>query len=104
VSPRVLLAAGFWTFIISFSIWPNSPVSATSIGVLAPMVLMGAAWLIVLRRVGWWAVVVPYIRPIPFLGYWLWVFFAPPRRSEGVADWVAWFTVLSPFLFTLLPN
>jgi hypothetical protein len=89
-----LLAAAFWSFIVTGGIY--------WLGVAAFLVLGSAAYLSLVRRVGWWAFVVPYIRPIPFLGYWLWVFFAPPGRSGGWIEWLAWIAVLSPFVFALI--
>jgi hypothetical protein len=66
------------------------------------LTLGAAAFLAVIRRVGWWSLVIPYVRPIPFLGYWLWVFYAPPGRKDGWTEWAAWILVLSPFIAVII--
>ena len=69
---------------------------AFAVGATAFLTLGWGAMLVVIRRVGWWSLVIPYLRPSPFFGYWLWVFYAPPGRKGGWTDWAAWVAVLSP--------
>lgn len=74
---------------------------AYAINALASMTLGSAACLIVIKRVGWWSLVMPYVRPVPFLGYWLWVFYAPPGRKDRWTE-AAWLLVLSPFIASIV--
>lgn len=93
-APRLLLASAFWSFIVAGGIdW---------LAIASFLTLGSAAFLSIVWRVGWWAFVFPYIRPVPFLGYWLWVFFSPPGRRSGALEWSAWVAVLSPFVFALI--
>ena len=94
IPARLLLAGAFW----SLAIIGLPGDLAYAIGALASLTLGSAAILVVIGRVGWWSLVVPWLRPVPFLGYWLWVFYAPPGRRDRWTEWVAWLLVLSPFL------
>jgi hypothetical protein len=98
IPARLLLAAAFWSFMI---IGVSGDVAYAISGV-ASLALGSAAFLVVVRRVGWWSLVMPYVRPVPFLGYWLWAFFAPPGRKDGWTEWAAWLLVLSPFLAAII--
>lgn len=107
VPVRLLFAASFWPILI---IGVSSD-AAYAISVVAFLTLGAASFLVVIRRVGWWSLVMPYVRPVPCLGYWLWAFYAPPgwkdRWTEWVAwifwtEWVAWIFVLSPFIAAII--
>jgi hypothetical protein len=98
IPARLLLAAAFWSFMIIGA----SSDSAYTISAAAFLTLGSAAFLAVIRRVGWWSLVIPYVRPIPFLGYWLWAFFAPPGGRDRWTEWAAWALVLSPFIVAII--
>ena len=98
VPARLLLAAAFWSFLII----GVSGDLAYAISAVAFLTLGSAAFLVIVTRVGWWSLVMPYVRPVPFLGYWLWAFFAPPGRKDSWTEWVAWVLVLSPFLAAII--
>jgi hypothetical protein len=70
IPARLLLAAAFWSFMI---IGLSGDV-AYLISAFAFLTLGSAAFLVAVRRVGWWSLLMPYVRPVPFLGYWLWRF------------------------------
>jgi len=98
VPARLCLGGGWWAFLIV-----GTPLgTAYLLSCIVCFVLVSAAFLMIVRRVGWWSLVVPYVRPVPFLGYWLWVFFAPPAPKSDWREWAAWIVVLSPLAFALI--
>jgi hypothetical protein len=98
VRTRFLLAAAAWVFLVGY----DGGKPDASVAVMVSLVIAAAAWFDVVRKVGWGALIFPYVRPVPFLGYWLWVWFAPPSRGGALLEWIAWLAVVSPFVYVVL--
>ena len=95
VAARLLLAAAFWAAILI-------PIAWVWLNASAFLVLAFWSGSQIVRRLGWWSFVIPLVRPAPFLGLGLWIYFAPPRRRDAPIEWIAWVAVFSWFFYPLL--